>query len=70
MTEDNKTFSFYLSKGTHHVLCCIACHVFVNRVCLHALFRIVYVICVMSVLKALQSLCCMLLHVPIINKTF
>jgi hypothetical protein len=36
--------------------------VLVNHVCLHALF--LDVICVMSVLKALQSLCCMLLHVP------
>ena len=59
MTEDNKTFSFYLSNGT---ICCIVCNVLVNHVCLHALF--LDVICVMSVLKALQSLCCMLLHVP------
>ena len=29
MTEDNKTFSFYLSKGT---ICCIVCKVFINRV--------------------------------------
>ena len=35
------------------VVCSIVCNMFVNRVCLHALF--LYVICVMSVLKALQS---------------
>ena len=63
MTEDNKTFSFYLSKGT---MCCIVCNVFINRVCLHALY--LYVICVMLVLKALQNL--LLIHVPNVNKTF
>lgn len=36
-----------------------------NRVCLHPLF--LYVICVMSVFKAIQGLCCMLLHVPTLN---
>ena len=41
------------------------CNVFVNHVCLHALF--LDVICVTSVLKALQVLCCMLLHVPTLN---
>ena len=61
MTEDNKTFSFYLSKGT---ICCIVCNMLVNHVCFHALF--LYVICVMSVLNAFQSLCCML---PNLNKT-
>jgi K+-sensing histidine kinase KdpD len=49
------------------VVCSIVCNMFVNRVCLHALF--LYVICVMSVLKALQSWCCMLLHVLTLNKT-
>ena len=56
MTEDNKTFSFYLSKGT--MLYCIVCNVLVNYVCLHALF--LYVICAKSVLKALKVyvVCC------------
>jgi hypothetical protein len=54
-----------ISKGT---ICCIVCNVFVNRVCFHALF--LCVICVISVLKALQSLCCILLHVSTLNKTF
>ena len=57
MTEDNKTFSFYLSNVTTNVPC-IVCNVFVNRVCLHAL-SFLYIICVMSVLKTIQSLCCM-----------
>ena len=52
MREDNKTFSFYLSNVTTNVPC-IVCNVFVNRVCLHALF--LYIICAMSVLKAPQS---------------
>ena len=47
------------------VLCSIVCNMFVNRA-----YLFLYVICVMSVLKALQSLCCMLLHVLTLNKTF
>jgi hypothetical protein len=41
------------------------CNVFVNRVFLHTLF--LYVICVNVGFKIL---CCMLLHVPTLNKTF
>ena len=48
------------AKGYYIVLY----NVFVKRVCLHALF--LYVICVMSILKA----CCMLFHVPTLNKYF
>ena len=59
MTEENKTsFHSVLPTGqSQRVLCCIVCNVFVKRVCLHTLF--LYVICVMSILKA----CCMLFHV-------
>jgi hypothetical protein len=62
--------SFLYSEGSPYqrVLCCIVCNVFVNRVCFHALF--LCVICVISVLKALQSLCCILLHVSTLSKTF
>ena len=76
--DDNKAFSFYLSKDTmlyeekfedtKGVIRIRICNVFVNRVCLYAVF--LYVICVMSVLKTLQSLCCMLHQVPNLNKTF
>jgi hypothetical protein len=39
-TEDNRHFHLTCQR----VLCCIVCNVFVNHVCLHAVF--LYVICV------------------------
>jgi hypothetical protein len=56
-----QTYTFLFT--CQRVLCCIVCNAFVNRVCLHDLF--LYVIYVISVLNALQSLCCMLLLSPI-----
>ena len=43
MTGKNKTFSFYLLKGTIYVVF-IVCNVLVNHVCLHAVFLYVSVL--------------------------
>ena len=64
MTEDNKTFSFYLSNVTTNVPC-IVCNVFVNRVCLHAYYYLCYV-----GFKSSSELMVYIPNVPTLNNTF
>ena len=64
MTEDNKTFSFYLSKGT---ICCIVCNVLVNHV--FACFVFICYLCNVG-FKGSSEFMLYVATCPELNKTF